>query len=119
MLRILLLAALLASLHAEEKWTFVRSGPFEVWTDGSDAKARVRLVEAEQFRYALGMILGKDDLKSTWRFRLLATKDQKRGAGGKLHRVRDLWVMTIPVDEPLSSDFRRDATRIFLASNSR
>ncbi|HEY3741354.1 MAG TPA: hypothetical protein VGL53_15995 [Bryobacteraceae bacterium] len=118
---ILLLAVLLgtASLQAEEKWTFVRSGPFEVWTDGNETKARIRLVEAEQFRYELGVILGKDDLKSVWPIRLLATKDRKRGAGGKLHRVRDLWVITIPLDEPLSAEFRRDATKIFLDSNVR
>ena len=117
--RILLLAAILLPLCAEEKWTYVRSGPFEVWTDGADNKARVRLVEAEQFRHALGTILGKDDLKSVWRIRLLATKDRKRGEGGKLHRVRDLWLMTIPLDEPLTPEFRRDATRILLDSNTR
>ncbi len=119
LLRILSWAFLVLPLIAEEKWTYVRSGPFEVWTDGGDKQARVRLVEAEQFRYALGTILGKDDLKSIWRIRLLATKDHKRGAGGKLHRVRDLWVMTIPLDEPLTPEFRRDATRIFLDSNTR
>ena len=119
--RIVLLAALLLPLWAEEKWTYVRSGPFEVWTwtDGADKQARIRLVEAEQFRHALGAILGKDDLKSVWRIRLLATKDRKRGAGGKLHRVRDLWLMTIPLDEPLTPNFRRDAVKIFLDSNSR
>lgn len=118
---ILALAALLATntLHAEEKWTFLRSGPFEVWTDGNDTKARTRLVEAEQFRYELGNILGKEDLKSVWPIRLLAPKDKKRGAGSKLHRVRDLWIMTIPLDEPLSAEFRRDATKIFLDSNVR
>ena len=119
LLRILWLTGLLLPLLADEKWTYVRSGPFEVWTDGGDKQARIRLVEAEQFRYALGTILGKDDLKSIWRIRLLATKDHKRGAGGKLHRVRDLWVMTIPLDEPLTAEFRRDATRIFLDSNTR
>ena len=119
LLRILLLAVLLLPLCAQERWTFVRSGPFEVWTDGSDNKARLRLLEAEQFRYALGTILGKDDLKSVWRIRLLATKDRKRGAGGKLHRVRDLWLMTIPLDEPLTPEFRRAATRILLDSNLR
>ena len=119
LLRILLLASLLLPLSADEKWTYVRSGPFEVWTDGAEKQARVRLVEAEQFRYALGTILGKDDLKTVWRIRLLATKDRKRGAGGKLHRVRDLWLMTIPLDEPLTADFRRDLGRILLDSNCR
>ena len=117
--RTLCLALFLLPLFAEEKWTYVRSGPFEVWTDGGEKPARVRLVEAEQFRYALGTILGKDDLKSVWKIRFLATKDRKRGAGGKLHRVRDLWLMTIPADEPLTADIRRDLTRIFLASNLR
>ena len=118
--RIVILAGLLMlPLCAEEKWTYVRSGPFEVWTDGGDKQARLRLVEAEQFRHALGSVLGKDDLKSVWRIRLLATKDKKRGAGGKLHRVRDMWSMTIPLDEPLPADFRRDVGRILLDSNCR
>ena len=120
-LRILLLAGLvlLPMNAAEEKWTYVRSGPFEVWTDGADKHARARLVEAEQFRHALGSILGKDDLKSVWRIRLLATKDRKRGTGGKLHRVRDLWLMTIPAEEPLTAGFRRDVGKILLDSNCR
>ena len=117
--RILILACALLPLIGEEKWTYVRSGPFEVWTDGGEKPARLRLVEAEQFRHALGTILGKDDLKSVWRIRFLATKDKKRGAGGKLHRVRDLWLMTIPADEPLTAEIRRDLTKILLDSNSR
>ena len=118
-MRLSLLLCFPLLLGADEKWTYLRSGPFEVWTDGAEKQARIRLVEAEQFRYALGTILGKDDLKSVWRIRLLATKDRKRGAASKLHRVRDLWLMTIPLDEPLTADFRRDAARIFLDANTR
>ena len=116
MLRVLALLSLLLPLFAEDKWTFVRSGPFEVWTDGSDKAARVRLVEAEQFRHALGQILGKDDLKSVWKIRILATKNRRRMP---LQRVRDLWITSVALDEPLSSEFRRALGRVLIDSNAR
>lgn len=113
---ILILGAAALGL-ADDKWTYIKSGPFEVWTDGNDRPARQRLVEAEQLRYTLGQMLAKDDLKSTWRIRILAAS--KGRVRGELHRVRDLWVITVPAEEPLNAAFRRQVVRILLDSNTR
>lgn len=114
----LLCASTAAPLHAEDKWTYVRSGPFEVWTNGPDKQAKTRLAEAEQFRHALTGILGKTELKSLWPIRILAVKD-KRATAKPLTRVRDAYVAVVPNEQPLDAAFRRAAARIFLDANTK
>jgi hypothetical protein len=117
----LALAAFLAAslgLVAEDKWIYVRSGPFEVWTNGPEKQAKLRLLEAEQFRHALTGILGKQELKSIWPIRILAVKD-KRLQGKPLAMVRDGYLAVIPNEQPLGPDFRRAAARLFLDANTK
>ena len=119
--RLLAIATLLVGaplLMAEDKWIYVRSGPFEVWTNGPEKPAKLRLAEAEQFRHALTGILGKTELKSTWPIRILAVKD-KRATVKPLTRVRDTYIAVIPNEQPLDANFRRAAARIFLDANTK
>ncbi len=111
-------ALLVSALHAEDKWTFVRSGPFEVWTNGPEKQAKLRLLEAEQFRHALTNILGKQELKSTWPIRILAVKD-KRATLKPLAMIRDGYIAVIPNEQQLGPDFRRAAARLFLDANTK
>lgn len=118
-MRILAFALLLAfALRAEDKWTYVKAGPFEVWTNGNDKHAKLRLAEAEQFRHALSGILAKPELKSIWPIRILAVKD-KRLAAKPLTLVRDRYVAVIPNEQPLDAAFRKAAARIFLHANTK
>lgn len=105
-------------LLAEDKWTFVKSGPFEVWTNGSDKQAKYRLLEAEQFRHVFGTILAKPDLKSIWPVHVLAVKD-KRASEKPLTLVRDAYVMVTPQEVALGPVFRRDAALVFLEANAK
>jgi hypothetical protein len=119
--RLLAIAGLFVSaplLFAEDKWIYVRSGPFEVWTNGPEKPAKLRLAEAEQFRHVLTGILGKTELKSPWPIRILALKD-KRATSKPLTRVRDAYIAVMPNEQPLDANFRRAAARIFLDANTK
>jgi hypothetical protein len=104
--------------NAEDKWVYVKSGPFEVWTNGPDKQAKLRLLEAEQFRHALTNLLGKQELKIIWPIRILAVKD-KRATIKPLTLVRDTYLTVIPNEQPLGPDFRRAAARLFLDANTK
>jgi tetratricopeptide (TPR) repeat protein len=107
---------------AADKWTYVKSGPFEVWTNGSDKHAKFRLLEAEQFRHALTQILGKQELKFPWPVRIIAVKkgaSANLGQHGMLERVRDSYLAVVPNEEPLDHEFRRAAARILLDANAK
>src|SRR5260370_34275342 len=63
MLRVLLFFGILTSASAaEDRWVYMRSDGFEVFTDAGARAGRAALVRLEQFRYALGRILGKTEL---------------------------------------------------------
>lgn len=121
--RTLAVALLLSvALQAAEKWTYVKSGPFEVWTNGSDKHAKFRLLEAEQFRHALTQILGKQELKFPWPVRIIAVKKgvaANMGQHAMLERVRDSYLAVVPNEEPLNHEFRRVAARILLDANTK
>jgi hypothetical protein len=110
--------SLLLPAHAEDKWVYVKSGPSEVWTNGPDKQAKLRLLEAEQFRHALTNLLGKQELKIIWPIRILAVKD-KRATVKPLTLVRDTYLTVIPNEQPLGPDFRRAAARLFLDANTK
>lgn len=115
---VLAATALLAS--ADDRWIFVRSGPFEVWTDGPDKQAKLRLLEAEQFRHAFGYLLGKPDLKTTFPVRIYLIKDKKAPrVVNQLRPVRDLLVSNIYGEDSLNADWRRAMARQFLEANAK
>jgi hypothetical protein len=64
MRRLLLLGTIPWLLAADDHWVKFTRGPFEVMTDASPRSARETLVRFEQFRGALGQIIGEDDLQT-------------------------------------------------------
>ncbi len=111
-----------AALTAADKWTYVKSGPFEVWTNGADKHAKFRLLEAEQFRHALTQILGKPELKFPWPVRIIAVKkgaSANMGQHPMLGLVRDAYLAVVPNEQPLDAEFRRVAARILLDANTK
>ena len=77
MRRLLLVALLPGLLAAEDHWVKFASGPFEAWTDASPRAARENLVRLEEFRHALGQIIGEQDLQTREPVRLLVFKNTK------------------------------------------
>src|SRR5262245_15845176 len=59
----LLIFGVFVSLSAaEDRWVTLRSDSFELFTDAGARTGRAELVRLEQFRFALGKIVGKPDM---------------------------------------------------------
>lgn len=109
---------LLPSASAEDKWEECRTGPFEVWTNDSDKRAREMLVRLEQVRHMLGVYLGKQDLGSRWTIRVLL--DKTRGAApADWADGRDSWISVLPSQGAPARMWQRNVARMLLESNAR
>ncbi|HLI83343.1 MAG TPA: hypothetical protein VKV17_05465 [Bryobacteraceae bacterium] len=64
-------------LLAAADWVKYASGPFELLTNASTRAAREDLVRFEEFRNALGQLVGEQDLQSPQTVRILVLKDAK------------------------------------------
>lgn len=74
----LLAALVLSSALASAAWVELRAptGPFAVLTENADA-GRLALNHLEQFRYALGLSIGQQELKSVWPIVIVVAKPAK------------------------------------------
>lgn len=77
LLRLSLLACLSLGLQAEDHWIAIKSGPFEVFSTGSERAAREKLMYLEQFREALRILTGKDEIGLVWPIDVVVFKNPK------------------------------------------
>src|SRR5260370_40661833 len=89
MLRVVLIFVVPGSLAAaEDRWIGLPSDGFELFTDAGDRAGRAELVHLEQFRHALGKILGKADLAISPPAQVMLFKTSKEAgpyaAGGSI-----------------------------------
>jgi len=75
--RLFLLAGLSVGLQAEDHWIAIKSGPFEVFTTGSERAAREKLMYLEQFREALRILTGKEEMGLVWPIDVVVFKNPK------------------------------------------
>jgi len=119
MQRLLLFGLLPCLLAAEDHWVKFNSGPFEVWTDASTRPAREALVRFEEFRHALGQILGEPDLQTRQPVRILVLKNTKGWiAATPLIEARDAYAIVLDEKSASSPALYRELTRLFLDSNT-
>jgi hypothetical protein len=64
-------------LAADDHWVKFTRGPFEVMTDAGARSGRETMVRFEQFRAALGQIVGEDDLQAPLPLRIFVFKNAK------------------------------------------
>jgi hypothetical protein len=119
MRRLLLLGLLPGLLAAEDHWVKFASGPFEVWTDASTHVAREDLVRLEQFRHALGEMLGEQDLQASEPVRVLVFKNAK-GWMGEAPVVQGREARAVVLDEKTipGPALYTALTKLFLEANS-
>ena len=79
MRRLFLLFTIPWLLAADDHWVKFTRGPFEVMTDAGPRVARETMVRFEQFRHALGQLLGEDDLQTPLPVRIFVFKNPKTG----------------------------------------
>jgi len=122
MLRLFLLFGILSSsLNAEDRWVYLRSDGFELFTDATGRVGRTMLVRLEQFRYALGKILGKAELGVTPPAQVYLFKTAKEAAqysaGGPIQTGREHVSIIMTTDGP-SEDFQRRLAKLLIESNT-
>lgn len=117
MLRLLVIAIVLAPPVLEaQRWSVARAGPFEVYTAAGAKAGRQVLADLEQFRHALGQVIGKPEITSVWPVRVLlfeSARDTRAYATRSFKLRRDGWITALVKDQrpPLA-----ELTRILLAS---
>jgi len=119
MWRFLLVGLFPCLLSAEEHWVKFLSGPFELLTDASQNAARARLVELEEFRNAVGKVIGEDDLQTPEPIRVLVFKNaQGWTSSAPLTAGRDRYAIVLEEKSEISPETFSALTRLFLRSNT-
>jgi hypothetical protein len=118
----LVIASLLspaAGLAAEDRWTAYKSSQFELITNGSDREAREKLMFLEQFREAIRVITGKDEIKMVWPVRVLVYKNAKQAPAKSAHFAlgRDARMEWLAETDNFSPESRKELARVFLSEN--
>jgi len=105
-------------LAAEGRWIKFTAGPFEVLTDAGD-RGRETLVRFEEFRHALGEVVGETNLQTPQPVRILLFKN----VGGwitneSIIQGRDRYAIVLEEKAPVSPAVWSELTRLFLATNT-
>jgi tetratricopeptide (TPR) repeat protein len=121
--RLLLLTTLLPLLlGADDHWSSVSSGPFEVFSNASTKSARETLVRFEQLRHALGQLTGDTDLTTPQPIRIILFKSARDAAAypaaAPILRGRDCYAILLTAGAPVSNAINRETTRLLLESNT-
>lgn len=101
-------------------WVKAYSGPFEAVSDDGRTTAVVTLNQFEQFRYALGTILGKPDLTFDPPVRILIFKTSASLAEQKctgLMPGRERVNLCVAADQQLSPEILRSLTKVLIENN--
>jgi hypothetical protein len=117
-LRLLSILSLALSLSAEDHWIGMKSGQFEVLTDGSEKSAREKLMFLAQFGEALRLVTGKDELRVVWPVRVLVFKKQSPGVDPHFALGRDARMEAVTESEGFSPEARKELARILLSENT-
>ena len=119
MRRLLLLALVPALLAADDHWVKFVSGPFELFTDAGGHPGRDTLLRLEQFRYALGKLVGESDLQSPLPVRVFVLKNAKTWtAATPVSEGRATYNIVLDEKTPPGPAIYTELTKLFLAANT-
>ena len=119
MRRLLLLSLLPWLLAADDHWVKFTRGPFEVMTDAGARPGREAMVRFEQFRNALGQILGEPDLQTPLPVRIFVFKSsQGWSTAAPISQGRDRYAIVLNEKSVVGPEIYSELTRLFLKSNS-
>jgi hypothetical protein len=115
--RVLLVAlASLLPLPAAD-WTYLRSGPVEVWTNGDDEPARRVLAYIDQVRWLLAKTLGRPEVTPLWPVRIMVVKPDKTSARYRttnLRLSRDAYTGGLVSKDPIPVQWTVDLLRALI-----
>ena len=108
------------SLFAADQWVKARLGPFESISNDGRTSAVQTLSQFEQFRYALGSVMGQADLRMDPPLRILVFREARemaaQGCEG-LHMGRDHLMACAVASGQLPTAMVRELTRRLLETN--
>jgi hypothetical protein len=118
---LLLWICLVPALPAADHWVRYNSGPFEVLTDAGETAGQTTMVRFEEFRHALGTIVGETDLETAQPIRILVFKNAKGWTSTTttaLSMGRDRHAIVLADKAPVTPALLADLTRLLLDSNT-
>jgi hypothetical protein len=119
MVLLLILCALPWLLAADDHWVKFTGGPYEVLTDAGARAGRETLVRFEEFRHALGQIVGENDLQTPLPVRIFVFKNAKGWtAPAPITEGRDRYAIVLGEKASVSAAIYSELTRLFLKSNT-
>ena len=120
MRRAVLLSLLLPFLlAADDHWVKFSSPPFEVFTDAGPRAGRDTMVRFQEFRHALGQLVGEPDLQTPQPVRILVFKNARAWTSpAPLTDGRDRYAIVLQDKSPVAPAVYTDLTRLLLKSNT-
>jgi hypothetical protein len=112
--------AVATASSAENQWVKARLGSFEAIGDGGRRGAIQGLSQFEQFRFALGSVMGQPDLRLEPPLRILAFRNKQELAAegfSGIHLGRDRLMACTIADGQLPPELVRELTRALLEGN--
>jgi hypothetical protein len=104
-------------LVADERWIELRSGPFQVLTNGPDRNARDLLAQLDQIRYLVGASLTRPEPKTAWPFRVLLFKSAPPAAPAVPTLARDAYLAAVS-GSALPPPMLREVVRLLMEANA-
>jgi hypothetical protein len=119
MRRLFILCLFPCLLAADDHWVKFTSGPFEVLTDAGARAGRETIVRFEEFRHALGEIVGEPDLQTPVPVRILVFRNAQGWASpAPLAEGRDCYAIVLAEKGAVPPAVYSELTRLFLKSNT-
>ncbi|MGA2196195.1 MAG: hypothetical protein ABSH40_13085 [Bryobacteraceae bacterium] len=110
---------LLPSLAMADRWVRYTSGPFEVLTDAGERAGQETMIRFEEFRHALGTIVGEEDLATPQPVRILVFKNaQGWTSPAPLTECRDRYAIVLSEKSPVPPAVYGELTRLLLDANT-
>ena len=119
MVRLFLLCGLVPlTAVASEHWIRFTSGPIEVFSSAGTKDGRETLVKFEEFRHALGQVLGDNDLQLPLPIRILLFKTGAPEIPEPVMRGRDQYNVVLTVGQAIPNEVFARLTQLFLDANT-
>jgi hypothetical protein len=107
------------ALSAADHFVKFTAGPYEVLTDAGPHAGRAALVKFEEFRHAIGEVIGEPNLQTPEPVRILVLKNaQKWGSPEPLREGRDRYNIVLDEKTDVSPAVYTALTRLLLQTNS-
>jgi hypothetical protein len=119
MRQLLLLSLVPCLLAADDHWIKFTAPPFEILTDAGPRAGRDTMVRFQEFRHALGQLVGEKDLQTPQPVRILVFKNARGWTSpAPITEGRDRYAILLQEKASVSPAVYGDLIRLLLKSNT-